>query len=79
MTPAQFQVGVRVRGKDWEGHRVDGFIVGGVHSPGRVSRKTLTGVTVKIPPMRSIIDGRPLGRLEYRVAHLRDVKVVKES
>ncbi|QUI30704.1 hypothetical protein H9W91_07400 [Streptomyces alfalfae] len=79
MTPQQFKVGVRVKGKDLNGYRVEGFIIGGTHSAPPANRTTLTGVTVKVPAYRSIIDGRVIGSTEYYICRLDDVQVVKRK
>ncbi|MGK5496414.1 hypothetical protein [Streptomyces sp. URMC 125] len=79
MTPAQFKVGAFVKGRDWQGRKVKGRIVGGIHKAAPANRSTLEGVTIRTPAMRSIIDGSLIDKGEYVVCRLRDVTVVKEK
>ncbi|GGW89597.1 hypothetical protein [Streptomyces noursei] len=79
MTPKQFKIGVRVKGKDVDGLRVNGFVMGGLHSAPPANRTTLIGVTVKEPAIRSIFDGRKIGRGRYHACRLEDVQLLKQG
>ncbi|MBT2383855.1 hypothetical protein [Streptomyces sp. ISL-11] len=78
MTPKQYRYGQYVKGKCAEGRRVDGWIVGGVHSGSPMNRTTLIGVTVKTRSLISVIDGRVLVPAQYRVCRMADVELAKE-
>ncbi|MFE0775708.1 hypothetical protein [Streptomyces sp. NPDC058861] len=79
MKPAEFKIGVRVKGKNVDGHRTRGFVIGGIHSAAPANRTTLIGVTVKEPAYRSIIDGSKIGRDEYYVCRLADVEIDRKK
>ncbi|MCF3100982.1 hypothetical protein IPZ58_05255 [Streptomyces roseoverticillatus] len=78
MIPKQYRHGQYVKGKCWQGRKVDGHIVGGVHSGAPMNRTTLIGVTVKTKELISVIDGRVIAPAEYRACRLADVEPAKE-
>lgn len=78
MIPQQYRHGQFVKGRCWEGRKVQGWIVGGIHSGAPMNRTTLIGVTVKTPPLISVIDGRTIVPVEYKPCRLADVEPTKE-
>ncbi|GHF38735.1 hypothetical protein GCM10010218_19950 [Streptomyces mashuensis] len=78
MTPKQYRHGLYVKGRTWEGRKVEGWVVGGIHSGAPMNRTTLIGVTVKTEALVSIIDGRVIVPVEYRTCRLAEVEPAKE-
>jgi hypothetical protein len=80
MQAHQFQIGLRVTGKNVEGFRVGwvfahAVIVGATHKPGRFSKQSIDLVVVEEVHRRT--DGGT-DRPEYHICKFEDLKVVSE-